>query len=161
MSRTIHGLSGTRVYKSWDQMKQRCDNPGCEHYPKYGGRGISICQFIRTSPANIVRIIGDRPNGLTIDRKDNNGHYSCGSCSQCSHNKWPLNIRWATWDQQAANRRNSRHFTFNGVTKIASEWARTLNMSHASFYKRIKSGKVGSAIFSQVNEAKKRAATIV
>lgn len=159
MSRTIHGLAGTRVYKSWDQMKQRCENPSCEHYSKYGGRGITICQFIRLSPINIVNTIGDRPKGLTIDRIDNNGHYSCGACHQCRQNKWPLNIRWANWDQQAENRRSSRYHTFNGVTKVGAEWARFLNMTPTAFYKRIKSGKLGSELFAPVDERKKRAAT--
>ncbi len=157
MSRTIHGLARTRLYKSWDQMKQRCENPKCEHYYKYGGRGISICQFIRSSPASILQLIGDRPEGLTIDRKDNNGNYSCGSCPECIDNKWPLNIRWADWSQQAANRRGSRRFTFNGVTKVGAEWARCLNMTPTSFYKRLNAGKQGESLFAPVNEVKQRA----
>ncbi len=159
MSRTIHGLAGTRIYKSWDQMKQRCENPTSEHYHKYGGRGISICQFIRLSPANIIHVIGDRPEGLTIDRIDNNGNYSCGSCPECIQNGWSLNIRWANWDQQAQNRRSSRHITFNGITKVGAEWARFLGMTPTAFYKRIESGKSVRDLFAPVNEAKKIAAT--
>ncbi len=157
MSRTIHGLSGTRVYKSWDQMKQRCENPKCEHYYKYGGRGISICQFIRSSPANIIHVIGNRPDGLSIDRIDNNGNYSCGSCPQCLWNKWTLNVRWATWDQQAENRRSSKLLTFNGVTKTGAQWAKSLNMTSGAFYKRIRSGKLGEDLFAPVDEVKQKA----
>ncbi len=157
MSRTIHGLSGTRVYKSWDQMKQRCENNKCHAYARYGGRGITICQFLRSSPANIVMIIGDRPQGLTIDRKDTNGNYSCGSCPECIKSGWSLNIRWANWNQQAVGRRSSRHFTFNGVTKVGAEWAKCLNMTPASFYKRLNSGKQGEDLFAPVNEVKQRA----
>lgn len=120
---TKHGLSGDPTYKSWMSMLTRCYNQNADQYPEYGGRGISCCEFIRTCPANIVILIGLRPNGMTLDRIDSNGNYSCGQCAECLQKKWIKNIRWATPKQQANNRRNNKILTILGETKSLSEWS--------------------------------------
>jgi hypothetical protein len=75
-------------------MIYRCESPQHRGYPRYGGRGIRVCDRwhdFRAFAADIERDIGPRPAGLTLDRVDNDGHYE------------PGNVRWATWAQQAVN----------------------------------------------------------
>ncbi len=84
----------TREYRAWASMKQRCHNPRTPAYPNYGGRGIEVCQSWRDSFEAFLADVGLRPSPKhSLDRIDNDGNYE------------PGNVRWANWDQQAANRR--------------------------------------------------------
>ncbi len=106
---TTHGLTRTYIHRKWDGMKSRCFNPNNKDYKRYGARGISVCEGILKSPQVLLDIIGPRPNKkLSIDRRNNNGNYSCGRCKECHRNNWPMNLRWATASQQQNNRRNNR-----------------------------------------------------
>jgi hypothetical protein len=75
-------------------MIRRCENPNDQAYPRYGGRGITVCPEWRADFAAFLRDVGRRPNPeLSIDRIDNDRGYE------------PGNVRWATAKQQANNRR--------------------------------------------------------
>jgi hypothetical protein len=82
----------TSTYNSWSGMLQRCLNPNNTRFRYYGGRGITVCQRWLIFE-NFLADMGERPAGLSIDRKDNDGNYELGNC------------RWATQSQQVANRR--------------------------------------------------------
>lgn len=130
-----HGLSRengthTRMYRIWVGIKTRCCNQKDKAFPKYGGRGITICEEWKTN----FKIFHDwaMANGysdeLTIDRIDVNGNYE------------PANCRWITIREQSFNRTNSRFITFKGVTKTLAEFAKEYGMSVACLHRRITAG---------------------
>jgi hypothetical protein len=104
-SRT-HGMYGTRTYRTWNMMKQRCTNPGNTSYKSYGGRGIKICDKWLTSFEDFHKDMGDRPEGMSLDRVDNNGGY----CKE--------NCKWSTPKEQASNRRMQSN-NKSGVTGVS------------------------------------------
>jgi hypothetical protein len=85
------GRSRTPTYRSWQNMKSRC-SPIYAHACDYIERGIKVCDRWKDFE-NFLADMGERPEGLTLDRINNEGHYEPGNC------------RWATSSEQAKNKR--------------------------------------------------------
>lgn len=124
VSRT-HGKSNSKAFFTWSGIKARCYRPDSSSFDRYGARGIRMSDEWRNSFAAFYRDMGDPPNGLSIERIDNNGHY----CKE--------NCRWANRVEQGANKRNNIKLTFNEQTKTLSEWARELHCKVATLWARL------------------------
>lgn len=92
-SKTKHGMVGTPTYNTWVKMKERCTNPNDKRYSDWGGRGIKVCDRWLDSFENFLEDMGEKPEGLSLDRIDNNGDYE------------PNNCRWADNSIQKFNSR--------------------------------------------------------
>lgn len=112
-------------------MRQRCVNKNNKSYKYYGAKGITVCaewqgtqgvqNFINWAEMNGYQ------EGLTIDRIDHHEGYS------------PQNCRWVTMREQNRNNRNGIVFiTFNGETKLISDWAICLGIPKSTLVKRIR-----------------------
>lgn len=89
---TTHGMAHTRTYKSWGMMKERCNNSAADNYADYGGRGISYdpaWEFFE----NFLLDMGQRPDDMSLDRLDTDGHYCKANC------------KWSTASEQQQNKR--------------------------------------------------------
>lgn len=123
-----HGMTKTRTFKSWDSMLQRCLNSNDPSFPRYGGRGISICKRWRESFEAFLSDMGERPEGMSLDRIDNDKGYS------------PRNCRWADASLQQRNTKVSKHLTVNGRTMALIEWARESGLEYSTLLRRYKAG---------------------
>lgn len=128
---TTHGASGTRLYRIWAGIIQRCCNSRERYeWEKYGGRGISICDEWRNSFETFRRWALDNgySENLSIDRIDVNKGYC------------PENCRWATVYEQNNNKRTSRKITFCGETGTIREFSDRYGLDYSCLYARLKSG---------------------
>lgn len=78
---STHGKTGTQLYRTWTNMKARCDNPNAQYYADYGGRGITYCAEWKDFQAFYDWAIANGYSSkLTLDRRDNNQGYCPSNC---------------------------------------------------------------------------------
>lgn len=119
-------------YHVFARVRARCSYPTHPDYPRYGGRGISFIwkdypafkfdmydSYIQHKQTN---------TSTTLERIDNNGPYSKENC------------KWATWKEQAKNKRTSRYITYKGRTQIVSDWANEIGCDRHTLLYRLDSG---------------------
>lgn len=105
-----HGGAGTRLYEIWCSMKKRCNNPHAENYPRYGGRGITVCsEWEQFEPFRDWALSTGYADTLTLEREDVNGNYC------------PENCTWIPLKRQARNRTSNRNIQINGETHTLME----------------------------------------
>lgn len=124
--RKTHGMTNRPVYRVWCTMKARCYNPKTESYPRYGGRGITVCDRWLESFENFYSDMGPRPSAKhTLERKNNDGNYC------------PENCEWIVAEKQASNRRNNHLVTFRGRTLPISHWNSELGFPTGTISQRM------------------------
>jgi len=135
-----HGHSGnrftggrskaTKLFTTWCGMIQRCRDPNHVQYKYYGGRGIRVCDEWQgpTGFQAFMKYMGECPEGMTLDRIDNNGHYE------------PGNVRWATRKEQARNRRGLKYYEFDGESLLLSEISDRTGVDADLLWSRVTSG---------------------
>jgi len=127
-SATKHGRKASRTYQIWQGMKARTTNPNNSHYHIYGGRGIEVCERWFNSFEAFLADMGEAPDGMSIDRIDNDGHYEPSNCS------------WASPEQQSRNNSRNVWLEANGVRKCLKDWADDLGCSSYAIQRRLKRG---------------------
>ena len=134
-----HGMSYSRLYKVWKDMKGRCYKPTSKRFSAYGARGIKVCDewlsfenFYKWSLSN------GYSDDLTIDRINNDGNYE------------PSNCRWVTMKTQANNRRTNHLLTYKGETHTLKEWAEITGINYNTLVGRI--NRLGWSIEKTLNK---------
>ena len=123
-----HNMCKTKEYAAWRAALNRCNNPNVESYPRYGGRGIAVCNRW-DSFENFFEDMGKAPSkDHSLGRIDNEGNYE------------PTNCEWQTIVEQGSNKSNNINLSLNGKTQTASAWCRELGIKSSCMFARIASG---------------------
>lgn len=128
---TKHNMYGTRIYRIWLRMKNRCNNSNDEHYKNYGNRGIKVCNEWNNNKNGFTNFYNWATNNgykddLTIDRINVNGNYE------------PSNCRWITMFEQQSNKRTNCFIEYYGKKYTVSQLSRLLNINKTTLRNRIK-----------------------
>ena len=116
-----HNKSNDGIYDIYIAMKARCKY---KRFHRYAGRGITVCDRWLESFENFYEDMGDRPDGRSLDRIDNDGNYSLENC------------RWATNAEQTRNTCCNVHLTRGNLTATIKDWAALLKVNSNMLYKR-------------------------
>jgi hypothetical protein len=110
------GNKRSRTYRSWEGMRSRCNNRNDPFYWLYGGRGIKVCERWDDFQ-NFLIDMGERPEGLTLERRDRDKNYM------------PENCCWATAKEQSVNRSTTVWFEVDGRRQHLADWCREYGIS--------------------------------
>ena len=114
---------------TWLGMKARCFNPANKRYARYGGRGITVCNLWANDFAAFARDVGPKPDGMTLDRIDNNGNYE------------PRNVRWATYKEQARKTRRTFLVEYKGKEMSLAEASELSGINYGSLRTSLQVGR--------------------
>lgn len=123
-----HGMTNSPTMTSWSEMKRRCYAEHRKEYVNYGGRGILVCQRWLDSFSNFLEDMGERPEGTTLERINNDAHYSKENC------------RWIPRREQEYNKRSSRKVNLNGEIMCLSQACSKFNANYYLTYARLRRG---------------------
>jgi hypothetical protein len=113
---------------AWMNMIVRCTRPNAQHYRRYGGRGIAVCQRWLDDFGNFLMDMGRRPAGMTLERIDNDKDYC------------PENCRWATRKEQQNNRSSNRIISAKGRQLTVAQWCADVGINRNTLVKRLNAG---------------------
>lgn len=121
------GYEYSNLYKSWSEMKRRCNNPKDMKFNSYGARGIKVCKEWSEdySVFKDWALKNGYQKGLTIDRVDVNGNYC------------PENCRWANNKQQSRNKQDTVYVVYQGKKIALIQLCEDLNISYTCVYQRL------------------------
>lgn len=122
---TTHGAWGHPIFKIWSAMMIRCNDPNNKRYPRYGGRGIAVCDRWHDVKNFIADMSKGYRKGLQIDRINNDKGYSKENC------------HWVTRTEQARNKSSNVLITFNGETHCLKEWSHLLGITYGTLVERV------------------------
>ena len=124
------GVRRSPTYECWNSMRNRCKYPSHISYKRYGALGIKVCERWdgRGGFANFLADMGERPEGMTLDRIDGKKDYS------------PDNCRWATMSTQLRNRASLKRYTAFGKSQLIIEWCEEYGAPVQLVHGRIKNG---------------------
>lgn len=124
------GASQEALYAIYNMMIQRCYNPKAVNFKDYGGRGIHVCKRWEGPEGfwHFKEDMGERPEGYSLSRIDNDGHYS------------PENCEWASRKDQARNKRDTTWVTIGNTTKSLAFWIEILSLKNPLVRSRILQG---------------------
>ena len=141
LASTKHGHAGkiqSPEYRVWAAMLRRCTNPNSSDYPRYGGRGVSVCEEWK-SFERFLSDMGARPSSRhQIDRIDNSGNYELGNC------------RWATPSENSQNRRGNRVIDTPQGKMLLIEASRVSGIGVSTLRYRISKGCPTENLFNPV-----------
>ena len=123
-----HGGCGTKAYRSWKHLLERCCNPNNKRWKDYGGRGINVCDRWREFKHFLVDMGEPPTKEHSIDRINNDGNYE------------PSNCRWATTEEQSRNTRRNRIVKYDGIARCVAEWAKLVGLPANALNSRIARG---------------------
>jgi hypothetical protein len=116
-------------------MKARCQNKANKAYPRYGGRGITVCERWLHISGFLEDMQEGYREGLSLDRIDNDKGYNKENC------------RWATAIEQARNKRNNHIISIGGMDRCLTEWCEIFNLNVHTAQSRITYGWTYEEIF--------------
>lgn len=137
-----HGYTKTRTHRIWVQMRRRCRDPRANGYQNYGGRGIKVCDRWNDSFEAFLEDMGECPEGMSIERRENSKGYEPGNCV------------WATLEEQNNNRRNNVFLEHNGRKLTIRQWSRELEVNFQTLHSRHRRGLPVVEILAPLNRQK-------
>lgn len=119
-----HGMTNTKTYKTWETMIWRCHKNNKTHSKYYYLKGIKVCDRWKLFE-NFFEDMGEREEGMTIDRINTFGNYE------------PNNCRWIPQSLQTSNMRSNHKLTYNGKTQTMQQWVRETGINQGTLSQRI------------------------
>lgn len=139
--RRANGKARTRLYHIWQNMIRRCENPHHDHYSRYGGRGVKVCEeWHDFSVFQSWATKNGYTDQLSIDRMDNNAGYS------------PDNCRWTTQKEQMQNTTNTIKLTVNREQYTITQLAQYLNIPRYTVVNNLRAGRTAEEIVERYKE---------
>lgn len=123
-----HGHRKHPLYSVYNEMVRRCHFAHHKAYGWYGGRGIVVCNRWLRSFEDFVTDMGPRPDGTSIERKNNDGPYS------------PENCCWATPVEQRRNQRGVNWYVIGGEKLLLTDLAKLYGVNFSTLQYRLAKG---------------------